>query len=131
MSHGGAISYGRPVTHRQRPATSNAADELGPTRNPTNAHRAARTQQTRQARPRALHLPPPPTPPAPWTRHKQPASMGSSAEAVLTPSARVVSHFFEIGEKCEKNRTHAHPEFQNHELDRQEEEDELCPGRKS
>ena len=45
--------------------------------------------------------------------------MGSSAEAVLTPSARVVSHFFENGEKCEKPRTQAHPAFQNHELDRE------------
>ena len=57
--------------------------------------------------------------------------MGSSAEAVPTPSAEVVSHFFEIGEKCEKPRTQAHPELQNNELDREKEEDELCPGRKS
>ena len=30
-----------------------------------------------------------------------------------------MSRFFEIGEKCEKPRTQAHPELQNHELDRE------------
>ena len=87
------------------PATSNTTGELGPTRTP-NAHRAART---RQARPRT----PPPPPQAPWTRHKQPASMGSSAEAVPTPSAEVVSHFFAYGEQCEKPLHQAHQSFRN------------------
>ena len=45
--------------------------------------------------------------------------MGSSAEAVPTSSAEVVSHFFDFGEKCEKPRTQAHPELQKHELDRE------------
>ena len=34
--------------------------------------------------------------------------MGSSAEAVPTPSAEVLSRFFEFVEECEKKSLHAH-----------------------
>ena len=90
-----AIWYGQPGTHRQRPATSNIASEVGPTRAPTGNRQTPRTPL--QSPP---HTPPPPQ--APWTRHNLPASMDSSAEAVPTSSAEVVSRFFEYGEKCEK-----------------------------
>ena len=93
-----------PIGSGQPPAIPLAS--WGPLAPPTNAHRVART---RQARPRT---PPPPPPQAPWTRHKQPASMGSSAEAVPTPSAEVVSHFFCFGEKCEKLLEMRHPQNQ-------------------
>ena len=38
--------------------------------------------------------------------------MGSSAEAVPTPSAEVLSHFFCFGEKCEKQLEMRHPQNQ-------------------
>ena len=92
----------QPVTHQQRPATSNTAGEQGPTRAPTNGRRTPRTPPQSPPRTPPPLLPPPP-PQEPGTRHKAPASMGSSAEAVPTSSAEVVSHFFDFGEKREKN----------------------------
>ena len=91
--------YGQSVTHLTRPTTSNTAGEPGPSRTPTSTHQTPRTRRQSQARPRT---PPPPPPRAPWGRHKQPASMGSGAEAVPTPSAEVVSPFFVLGKSAKK-----------------------------
>ena len=124
---------GRAESHHPQRATSRTAAPSGPTVAPTISRRTPHTRPSKQ--PRQTPPPPPaPTPPppqAPWARHKLTASMGSSAEAVPTSSAEVVSHFFEFGEKCEKTTYPSSSSASKPRAGSREEEAELCPGRKS